>query len=81
MEQRMTDAAITACPACAAPVKRLISRNLTVQFKGPGFHVNDYPSKGAAGAGRTKDEAGQTEPAKAPAEPTKPESKPAAGGV
>jgi len=46
VEQRITESALESCPTCAAPVKRLISRNLSILFKGPGFHVNDYPSSG-----------------------------------
>jgi len=35
------------CPACGATkgVKRELS-SFSAHFKGPGFHVNDYPSKG-----------------------------------
>jgi len=33
-----------ACPKCLRPVKRLISASNFV-LKGPGFYVNDYPSR------------------------------------
>ncbi len=46
VEQRITDDALTSCPTCGQPVKKLIPRKLSIQFKGPGFHVNDYPSGG-----------------------------------
>jgi putative FmdB family regulatory protein len=44
VEQRMTDDPLIACPTCGEPVKKMIPRKLYIQFKGPGFHVNDYPS-------------------------------------
>lgn len=38
------------CPVCASTegVKRELS-NFSAHFKGSGFHVNDYPSKGSQG--------------------------------
>jgi predicted nucleic acid-binding Zn ribbon protein len=79
----MTEEAISACPKCAAPVKRLISRNLTIQFRGPGFHVNDYPARG--GAGRTGDGAANPggaagDSGRTATEAAKTEAKPAATG-
>ena len=44
VEQRMTDDPLTVCPTCGEPVKKMMPRKLYIQFKGPGFHVNDYPS-------------------------------------
>lgn len=46
VEQRITEAALDACPTCGLSVKRLMPRRLFIQFKGPGFHVNDYSSTG-----------------------------------
>jgi len=44
--QRITEDALTACPTCGAAVKRLMPHKVFIAFKGPGFHVNDYPSTG-----------------------------------
>jgi len=54
IEQRMTDAPLAACPTCGAAVKRLMPRKLYIQFKGPGFHVNDYPSGHRAGSSNSE---------------------------
>ena len=35
---------LTQCPKCGAPVRRLISRNNNIIFKGSGFHTTDYRS-------------------------------------
>ncbi|HOL10870.1 MAG TPA: zinc ribbon domain-containing protein [Bacillota bacterium] len=35
---------LTNCPSCGAEVRRLISRNSNIIFKGSGFHVTDYRS-------------------------------------
>lgn len=56
--QKITDPPLEKCPRCQGPVKRLIPRQLTVIFRGSGFHVNDY-RKGS--------------PAPEPAESPKPE--------
>ncbi|MBN1603170.1 MAG: hypothetical protein JW915_16295 [Chitinispirillaceae bacterium] len=42
--QSMTDNALTECPSCNGPVKRIIGTGGGVIFKGAGFHSNDYPS-------------------------------------
>jgi putative FmdB family regulatory protein len=49
-EQRITDPALEHCPGCGGPVKRLISKNVGIVFKGPGFYVNDS-KKERAGCG------------------------------
>ncbi|NPV28861.1 MAG: zinc ribbon domain-containing protein [Firmicutes bacterium] len=43
--QRITEPALEACPTCGKPVRRLISRNVGIIFKGPGFYCTDYRSK------------------------------------
>ena len=43
--QKISDEALTQCPVCAEPVKRLISRNVGIQFKGSGFYKNDSLEK------------------------------------
>lgn len=35
---------LTHCPTCSQPVKRLISQNSNIIFKGSGFHITDYRS-------------------------------------
>jgi len=40
--QSITAAPLERCPRCGDKVRRLISRNPVILFKGPGFHVTDY---------------------------------------
>lgn len=35
---------LTHCPHCSSPVRRLISQNSNIIFKGSGFHSTDYRS-------------------------------------
>ncbi len=42
--QPITAQALTTCPTCNGAVKRLISRNVNIVFKGSGFHITDYRS-------------------------------------
>ncbi|HHY17631.1 MAG TPA: zinc ribbon domain-containing protein [Firmicutes bacterium] len=42
--QRMSDAPLTTCPQCGGPVKKLISHNVGIIFKGPGFYCTDNRS-------------------------------------
>ncbi len=35
---------LTACPRCHGDVKKLISQNSSIIFKGSGFHSTDYRS-------------------------------------
>ncbi len=59
--QGITEAPLEQCPRCAGSVRRLIPRQLTVIFKGPGFHVNDYrkgsPAPATEGGGAAKEAA------------------------
>lgn len=49
--QAITEDPLAVCPACGAQVKRLMPNRVFIAFKGPGFHVNDYPStRGKRGA-------------------------------
>ena len=43
--QRITEKALTKCPACKSKVKKLIS-NTSFQLKGTGWYVTDYARKG-----------------------------------
>ena len=42
--QSITAEPLTTCPICGASVKRLISFNPNIIFKGSGFHITDYRS-------------------------------------
>ena len=80
--QKMTDAPVTTCDSCGGSVKRLLYP-VGIQFKGSGFHVNDYTRSGGASnsnateAKETKTES-KSEAVPAPASPSPTESKPAA---
>lgn len=43
--QRMSDEPLKSCPKCGGPVKRLISSNIGIIFKGSGFYTTDHRSK------------------------------------
>lgn len=49
VQQRMSDATLTDCPECGAPVKKLMSMN-SFQLKGGGWYSDGYSST-ANGAG------------------------------
>lgn len=73
--QRITEAPLTECPECGGEFKRII-RSVGIIFKGGGFHVNDYRSKGVPPAAAPEK---ASEPVKAPekssdAAASKPES-------
>jgi putative FmdB family regulatory protein len=42
IEQKISDKPLEKCPACPGKVKRIISSNIGVVFKGSGFHTTDY---------------------------------------
>ena len=44
--QAISDAPVTACQACGAPVERVF-HPVAVHFKGSGFYTTDYARKGA----------------------------------
>ena len=44
LEQSMKDSPLTNCPHCGGQVQRLISKNVGIIFKGPGFYINDSKS-------------------------------------
>lgn len=70
-------AKLSHCPRCSAEVKRLISQNNNIIFKGSGFHVTDYRSsdysKKAAGENSNS---GSTATSSADTSTTKVEPKP-----
>lgn len=41
IEQSIKDQPLKHCPDCGAKVQRLISKNVGIIFKGPGFYIND----------------------------------------
>ena len=43
--QAITESPLERCPTCGGPVRRLLSRNVNILFKGSGFHVTDYRSE------------------------------------
>jgi len=45
-KQRIIEDPLNECPRCGAAARRLISRNINVVFKGPGFYVTDNRSSG-----------------------------------
>lgn len=45
--QGMSEPVLTACPVCPGQVKRLISKNVMVSFKGSGFYITDSQSSAA----------------------------------
>lgn len=42
VQQRITEDALTTCPTTGQPVKRIISANTGLIFKGSGFYLTDY---------------------------------------
>lgn len=66
VRQSIKDEALGKCPTCGGPVQRLISRNVSILFKGPGFYVTDnkssshrIPSNGSKN-GQTSDNSSET---------------------
>ncbi|ADI01433.1 MAG TPA: transcriptional regulator [Syntrophothermus lipocalidus] len=43
--QRITAPPLEECPTCGGKVERLISRNVGIVFKGPGFYTTDSREK------------------------------------
>jgi putative FmdB family regulatory protein len=80
VQQRITEAPLSQCPECGAPVTRVFYP-VGIIFKGGGFYKTDSRGTGAAvsdGAG-TPTETTKTEPSKAETKSEgKPESKPEA---
>lgn len=57
IEQKISEAPLTACPFCnKESFKRIPPKEVSIQFKGSGFYINDYPDKpkdgGGGGCGR-----------------------------
>ncbi len=43
--QRMSDEPLSHCPKCGSSVRRLISKNVGIIFKGSGFYATDHRSE------------------------------------
>lgn len=41
----MSDEPLSRCPKCGSSVRRLISKNVGIIFKGSGFYVTDHRSE------------------------------------
>ena len=49
--QKFSDEALTVCPTCGGPVRKLIS-SPAIQFKGSGWYIADYAKKSGTDAGK-----------------------------
>lgn len=54
LEQSIKDDPISVCPTCGGAVQRLISRNVGIIFKGPGFYINDSRTTSAPACNNTE---------------------------
>lgn len=62
--QKITDQPLTSCPQCGGEVRRLISQNAGIIFKGSGFYItdhrgSDYAKKARGDSEKTKDSGGK----------------------
>lgn len=58
--QRFSDPPLTECPKCHGPLRKLFSAP-AIQFKGSGFHINDYAKEGSKGSSDSKGSSGSSE--------------------
>ena len=72
--QKFSDDPAKTCPKCGRRVARLLS-SPSIQFKGTGWYVTDYPKKGAGAEARNDDKKSDGAEAKPAAAST--EAKPA----
>jgi putative FmdB family regulatory protein len=48
--QKISEVAISECPKCHKETsKRVPSKGISLQFKGSGFYITDYPKEGGCG--------------------------------
>lgn len=73
--QKLSEAPDTACPKCGGKVERPLSAP-ALQFKGAGWYINDYSSKGSSSSSKTAESSSGGESKAADSKPA--ESKPAA---
>ena len=68
--QKFSESALSQCPNCAGPVKKLISRS-SFHLKGSGWYLTDYAKKNSprdtADRSGTTDSSGETAPSSTPA--------------
>ncbi|NBB85500.1 MAG: zinc ribbon domain-containing protein [Bacteroidetes bacterium] len=50
IQQRITEDPLETCPTTGQPVKRVITGNTGIIFKGSGFYITDYERSGSNGA-------------------------------
>lgn len=50
IQQRITEDPLATCPTTGQPVKRVITGNTGIIFKGSGFYITDYERSGSKGA-------------------------------
>ena len=48
--QKISESALEVCPECGSPVRRLVSQNVGIVFKGTGFYTTDNNLKNKARA-------------------------------
>lgn len=53
--QRITADPLQECPTCGGPVRRLVSKNGNIIFKGPGFYVTDNRKSSGSSESRDKE--------------------------
>jgi putative FmdB family regulatory protein len=67
--QKFSDGPPDSCPKCGkGPLQRLLS-SPAIQFKGTGWYITDYASKGKA-AEKSGEKSGESKPAEGKAEPS-----------
>ncbi len=54
--QKITDSPVKQCPACGGEMKRLISSESGLIFKGSGFYITDYKKKNNSSLDKNKSE-------------------------
>jgi putative FmdB family regulatory protein len=58
--QKFSDPPMTVCSECGGEMKKLFS-SPAIQFKGSGFHINDYKKSGSNGNGSKSDSTAKTD--------------------
>ncbi|HOP49157.1 MAG TPA: zinc ribbon domain-containing protein [Ignavibacteriales bacterium] len=43
--QKITDEPLKSCPKCNSEIKKLVSKNAGIIFKGSGYYLTDYKNK------------------------------------
>lgn len=61
IQQRITEDPLTECPETGQPVRRVISGNAGLIFKGSGFYLTDYARKTGAHSNGGDSSTGSTE--------------------